>query len=227
MPGAGLGLVWLDGRGMKSGDGHQSHESSGEMSVRGAVYDRDGRQLSEHALDLRVCECCPTAVALTADGPIAAYRDRSTDEIRDISISRFMNGQWTTPAVVHQDQWKINACPVNGPAHRADGRRVAIAWFSAKDDQPHAFVAFSTNAGASFGAPIRLDDVGALGRVDVQLLDDGSALASWIEFADGRAQFKARRVETSGRGTRCEPRQRLPADGTVRRRSDLRVDRHR
>ena len=38
----------------------------------------------------------------------------------------------------------------------------------------------------------------ALGRVDVQLLGDGSAVATWIEFADGRAQFTARRVEASG-----------------------------
>jgi hypothetical protein len=132
---------------------------------------------------------------VTSDGPIAAYRDRSADEIRDISISRLVAGFWTPPARIHRDNWKINACPVNGPALSADGRRVAIAWFSAKDDQPHAFAAFSTNSGASFGAPIRLDDVAALGRVDVQLLEDGSALATWIEFADGRAQFKARRVE--------------------------------
>ncbi|MGH9175877.1 MAG: hypothetical protein ACRD1H_16045, partial [Vicinamibacterales bacterium] len=61
----------------------------------------------------------------------------------------------------------------------------------------HAFAAFSSDAGASFGAPIRLDDVSALGRVDVQLLPDGSAMTTWIEFADQRAQFKTRRVTTS------------------------------
>lgn len=199
MPGAGLGLVWLDGRAMRGGDAHQSHESHGEMSVRAAIYDQRGQQLSEDALDTRVCECCPTAIVVTADGPLAAYRDRSADEVRDISVSRLVAGKWTMPVAVHQDNWRINACPVNGPALSAEGRRVAIAWFSAKDDQPHAFVAFSTTSGASFGPPLRLDDVGALGRVDVQLLDDGSALASWIEFADGRAQFKARRVDADGK----------------------------
>jgi hypothetical protein len=107
-------------------------------------------------------------------------------------------GKWTAPSPVHQDNWKINACPVNGPALSADGRRVVIAWFNAKHDQPHAFLAFSTDSGATFGAPIRLDETGTLGRVDVQLLEDGSALASWIEFGGGRAQLKARRVEASG-----------------------------
>jgi hypothetical protein len=198
MPGAGLGLVWLDGRAMKSGAGHDSHGGGGEMSVRGAIYDRAGKQISEAPIDLRVCECCPTAVTVTADGPIAAYRDRSPDEIRDIYISRLVGGEWTAPVAAHADGWKIAACPVNGPALSAEGKQVAIAWFTAKNDEPHAFIAFSSDSGASFAAPIRLDDVGALGRVDVQLLGDGSALATWIEFADGKAQFKARRVEQNG-----------------------------
>jgi hypothetical protein len=34
--------------------------------------------------------------------------------------------------------------------------------------------------------------------VDVEVLPDGSALATWIEFADGRAQFRARRVTRDG-----------------------------
>jgi hypothetical protein len=34
--------------------------------------------------------------------------------------------------------------------------------------------------------------------VDVELLDDGSAITSWVEFANGRSQFKVRRVTASG-----------------------------
>jgi hypothetical protein len=200
MPGAGLGLVWLDGRAMKSGS-HDSHGGSGDMSVRAAVFDRTGTQTSEMAVDLRVCECCPTAVAVTAEGPIVAYRDRSPEEIRDIYVSRLVAGQWTPPAAVHKDNWKIAACPVNGPALSADGKTVAIAWFTATGDEGHTYAAFSSDSGASFGSPIRLDDASALGRVDVQLLRDGSAIATWIEFAGGRAQFKMRRVEASGRKT--------------------------
>jgi hypothetical protein len=200
MPGAGLGLVWLDGRAMK-GAGHGGHGDGGAMSVRGALYDRSGKQVSEIPIDLRVCECCPTAIAVTADGPIVAYRDRSLEEIRDIYVSRLVAGKWTTPAPVHNDNWKIAACPVNGPALSADGKTVAIAWFTATGDEGHAYAAFSSDAGASFGSPIRLDDASSLGRVDLQLLRDGSAIATWIEFADGRGQFKMRRVEASGRKT--------------------------
>jgi hypothetical protein len=198
VPGAGLGLVWLDGRAMK-GSGHEGHgEPDGDMSVRAAIYDRAGQQIVDGPVDLRVCECCPTAAVVTAEGPIVAYRDRSDQEIRDIYISRYVNGKWSTPIAVHSDNWKIAACPVNGPALSADGKKVVIAWFTATGDEGHVFAAFSSNSGASFDSPIRLDDVSALGRVDVQLLGDGSAVATWIEFAEGRAQFKARRIDTSG-----------------------------
>ena len=197
MPGAGLGLVWLDGRAMKS-EGHGGHEGSGDMSVRSATFDTTGKQIAETAVDLRVCECCPTAAAVTSDGPIVAYRDRSPGEIRDIYVSRLVEGKWSDPAAVHNDNWHIAACPVNGPALSANGRRVAIAWFTATGDQGHAYAAFSSDAGKSFGAPVRLDDFSALGRVDIVLLDDGSAIATWIEFQEGRAQFKMRRVDSAG-----------------------------
>jgi len=195
MPGAGLGLIWLDGRAMKGG--HSEH-GGGDMSVRGAIYDQKGKQISEAAVDLRVCECCPTTAAVTADGPIVAYRDRSPTEIRDIYVSRLVAGKWTEGVPVHRDNWQIAACPVNGPALSANGKTVALAWFTAKGDQGHNYVAFSTDSGKAFGKPVQLDDASALGRVDVALLDDGSAAATWIEFADGKSQFKMRRVRPSG-----------------------------
>jgi hypothetical protein len=82
---------------------------------------------------------------------------------------------------VHDDGWKINACPVNGPALSARGSRVAIAWFTAARDTARVNVAFSTDAGASFGAPVRVDDGQPSGRVDITLAHGGRALVTWIE----------------------------------------------
>jgi hypothetical protein len=199
MPGAGLGLVWLDGRAMKAGSGHAGHgAASGSMSLRFASFDGRWQRTSEGAVDLRVCECCPTSAAVTSEGPIAAFRGRTTDETRDIHVSRLDKGKWTEPKPVHRDGWKINACPVNGPMLSARGRDVAVAWFTTQEDQGRAFAAFSQDAGRTFAAPIRLDDGGTLGRVDVELLPDGSAVASWIELTGQRAQFRVRRVNRSG-----------------------------
>jgi hypothetical protein len=112
--------------------------------------------------------------AITSEGPIAAFRNRTENEVRDLYISRFEKGTWTAPKAVHDDGWKI---PVNGPMLNARGRDVAIAWFTVSGDQGHAFAEISKDAGRIFGAPIRLDDV-SLGRVDIELLDDGSAIAT-------------------------------------------------
>ena len=165
--------------------------------------DQAWKQVAETPLDLRVCECCPTAVAVTADGPLVAYRDRSKEEVRDIYVTRLENGKWTEPKPVHPDGWKIPACPVNGPALSARGRDVAIAWFHAKDGQPRSLAALSPDAGRTFGPPIRVDDVASLGRVDVELLPDGSAAAAYMEFADQKASFRVRVVRRDG--TRSDP----------------------
>jgi hypothetical protein len=194
MPGAGLGLVWLDGRAMKGG--HGGH-GGGDMSLRFAAYDRHWKQTVDVPIDARVCECCPTSAAVTSDGVIAAFRDRSEQEVRDIQLARLENGTWTA-APVNDDGWRIPACPVNGPVLSARGRNVAVAWFTTKNDQPQAYAAFSTDAGRRFGRPIRLDDSASMGRVDIELLPDGSAAALYIEFADNRAQVRVRRVMQSG-----------------------------
>jgi hypothetical protein len=204
--GDGLGLIWLDGRATKAaaapaaGQGHDAH-GAGAMSVRFAQFDRNWKQVADTAVDARVCECCPTAAAVTSAGVIAAYRDRSPDEIRDIFTARLTGGTWSAPAAVHADGWNIAACPVNGPSLSAIGSRVALSWFTVKNDQGQAYLAFSQDAGRTFGPPLRVDDGGTLGRVDVDLLPGGAALAAWIEFADQRAQFRVRRIESSGART--------------------------
>ena len=196
MPGQGLGLVWLDGRQMKEGD-HDGMDA-GNMSLRAAMFGPDGNQASEMLVDDRVCECCPSAAAVTADGPIVAYRNRTADEIRDIYVSRLVGGKWTEGRAVHNDNWRIAACPVNGPALSAKGRDVAIAWFTAVGDEGHVYTAFSSNSGETFGQPIRIDDVGAVGRVDIELVPDGAAVVTWIEFANQRSEFRIRRAERTG-----------------------------
>ena len=57
------------------------------------------------------------------------------------------------------------------------------------DNQGQAWAAFSNDAGRTWGTPIPASMTpSSLGRVDVELLDDGSAVALWIEFANGRSR---------------------------------------
>jgi hypothetical protein len=198
VPGAGLGLVWLDGRAMQAGGGHDQHgEGAGAMSLRYGAFDKTWKQVVDLPVDLRVCECCPTSAAVTADGVITAFRNRTQDEIRDIYVSRLENGKWTEPKAVHNDGWQIAGCPVNGPVLSARGRDVVIAWFTGVVPPGRVFVAFSKDAGRTFGSPVRVDDESSLGRVDVELMPDGSALATWMEIG-ARTELRARRLQPSG-----------------------------
>jgi hypothetical protein len=197
MPGAGLGVIWLDGRDIELSQDLPTFEG-GEMALRFAAYDTAWKQTADAPIDARACECCPTSAVVTADGVLTAFRDRDAKDIRDIHVSRLDNGVWTPSAPVHNDGWEIFGCPVNGPMLSADGNNVAVAWFTAKNDQGHAYGAFSSDGGRTWGAPIQLDDQASRGRVDVEMLGDGSAVALWIEFADKRSQVRMRRIDPSG-----------------------------
>ena len=186
-----LGAVWLDGRKFSKA----GHDSANEMMLLSTTIDPNGRPGPEVRLDERTCDCCQNSAAMTANGPIITYRDRSPDEIRDIYVTRRVGGKWTAGIPVHSDNWKIAACPVNGPAVAAAGQRVAVAWFTAANDSARVKLAFSDNAGAKFGAPIRVDGGNPAGRVDVALLPDGDALVTWIERTGGdTATVRSRRV---------------------------------
>lgn len=193
-PGAGLRAFWLDGRGMPDG---------GPMTLRSALVDPARGPSGETLLDERVCDCCQTDAAMTADGPIVVYRDRSPDEIRDIAIRRLTRVGWSAPALVHADNWHIEGCPVNGPAVAALDRRVAVAWFTGAPS-PRVLLAFSDDSGATFAPPIPVDTDKPLGRIDLALDRQGDAIVSWLGRAPGtttgtpRSALLLKRMAPSG-----------------------------
>lgn len=176
LPGGGIGATWLDGRKM-TGHGH-GHESAGDMTLRYAVVSPDGSLAGDTELDSRTCECCTTGMAVTTRGPVVVYRDRSADEVRDVSYVVREGKGFTKPRALNVDGWKIEGCPVNGPQIDALGDRVAAAWFTAAGDRGRAYVAFSTDGGGSFAKPIAVDGGKPVGRLDVLLLDRDTALVT-------------------------------------------------
>jgi hypothetical protein len=190
-----LGAIWLDGRNFA----RAAKGENADMMLIMTTVPPTGSAGLERVLDERVCDCCQTSLALASSGPVLAYRDRLEGEIRDISIVRWTDSGWTEATVVHSDGWKIDACPVNGPAVAADGQRVAVAWFTNARDTARVYLAQSEDAGATFGPPVRIDDGKPVGRVDVELDDQGGAVVSWMEFTSGeQADVRAKRVGTDG-----------------------------
>ncbi|MCB0490164.1 MAG: exo-alpha-sialidase [Cyclobacteriaceae bacterium] len=207
--GENIFVAWLDGRntvmeGMENMAGHDGHharlpDGQGAMSLRAAIIDYQGNKINEWELDNKTCDCCQTAAAITDNGPVVVYRDRSDEEIRDMSIVRWVDGEWTQPQTIYADNWKIAGCPVNGPRISANGNNLAVAWFGLVDNEAQVKVIFSNDGGASFGTPVRIDEGQPIGRVDIEMTDNGKAMVSWMEGT------KIKAVKVSADGTKGEP----------------------
>jgi hypothetical protein len=177
--------------------GHDEH-SPAPMHLSVNHWRNGMADSSKVVLDRRICDCCQTSAAMTARGPIVVFRDRSDAEVRDISIIREVEGDWTESRPVHEDNWTINACPVNGPAVIATGEQAAVAWFTGARDTAKVQIAFSTDAGSTFGTPTRVDEGRPAGRVGLQWVGN-DALVSWLERGEGdTAYVKVRRVRRDG-----------------------------
>ena len=192
-------VFWLDGRAMAEGsDGHgaDSH-GGGDMTLRTAVI---GTSIGPSVvLDNRVCECCGTAAVATSAGPLIVYRDRSDAEVRDISIVRRVQSDWTQPRTVHADDWLIAGCPVNGPAIDAWDSTIVLGWYTGAENNHVVRVSFSLDNGASFTAPVTIDDTWPIGRVSVLALSSDKAVVSWLDSGTGDGAVMLRCITTDGR----------------------------
>jgi hypothetical protein len=166
----GVALLWLDGR----------NTPDRPMTLRSAVITPAGGIEAEQLVDDAVCDCCQTDVAVAASGPVAAYRDRTDDEIRDIYVTRHLDDAWQPGVRLFADDWEIAGCPVNGPAIVAREDHVAIAWFSAAGNAPIVRLVISDDSGATFGEPLEIASGRLAGFVGLALLPDGSFAVSWV-----------------------------------------------
>ena len=187
------GIAWLDGRDQQAmGTGAAQH-TMGAMQLRSNQFNLDLQRGSDAVVDARTCDCCQTAVAMTAKGPLLAWRDRSDDEIRDIAVARFENNAWRAPKPVHADGWKVESCPVAGPALAASGDSAVVLWYSEAGGTPHLQLARSDDDGDSFLPPVSVaSGAHVLGRSAVGI-DAKQVWVAWLhEEAHGQRLQLAR-----------------------------------
>jgi hypothetical protein len=208
----GVALLWLDGRDTVGEPGENALDTS--MTLRSAVITPDGERVREQLVDESVCDCCQTDVAISSSGPVAVYRDRTAEEIRDIYVARFVDGAWQAGVPLHDDNWKIPGCPVNGPSIVAKDDRVAVAWFTAANNTPSVRVAFSNDGAATFGEPVEIASGRIAGWVGLAIIDDNSLAASWVSKTEaGDNAINIRRLTNGGR---LEPVRTIATTGQLR-----------
>ena len=128
------------------------------------------------------------------------YRDRSVEEKRDVSISRFIGNSWTEPVTINEDNWIINGCPVNGPNIASYDDRVAVSWFSASNGIPKVSMKFSKDNGETFSEKIMIDDINnsPTGRVDVEFITRDEVVVSWLSSFEGKGSLHLRKINING-----------------------------
>lgn len=177
-------IVWLDSR---------DYEAKHTYRLMSAVIASSGSVSEEITVDDDVCTCCPTALINTPQGLMAAYRNHTSQEIRDIYTVRQQSGKWQNGQPLHNDGWHINGCPVNGPALSRNENEVVAAWFTGTEDRASVNAAFSSDGGISFKSFVPLDSAeenkSVLGRVAVTLPDSENAFVSWIRRKGERSQL--------------------------------------
>ncbi len=185
-----LMAVWLDGRFTKVDDG--------AMTLRTATFDTAGNITDQVELDHRICDCCQTDLVVDGEEAMVVYRDRSQEEVRDISFVRKTADGWTEPRPVHPDKWLIAGCPVNGPAVTKNSSGYWSAWFTGAENTPKVFAARMAPGAQGFADTVRLDFGNPLGRVDMVTSGD-QVYISWMENGeDGRAQICLASIDTEG-----------------------------
>jgi hypothetical protein len=196
----GARAFWLDGRKFAARPPGTPEDLHGrETSLRTAWVSLDGSLSDESEVDDRVCDCCLTAAVGHGTRALVAYRDRRGHEERDVSVAWLEADTWSEPAPVGLDGWRIEGCPVNGPALDRSSQRIGVAWFTMARDTAAVKLAFSDDLGHSFAEPVRVDGGDPLGRAGLVLLDDGSAFVSWLEERGTDGLFQVRGVSRQGR----------------------------
>ena len=176
----GFYVTWLDGRNSSGGGhDHDSGHGDGAMSIRAAFMSAQGNVSNRQELDHKTCDCCQTHIAVVEGQPVVVYRDRSDAEVRDVSFAVLQDTTWTSPSLIHSDDWHIAGCPVNGPRIVVNGQQSAVVWFTGADDDGTVKVALSANINDEFSEPIILERGTALGRVDA-LANGDELVLSWM-----------------------------------------------
>jgi len=190
----GFLITWLDGRNTVKEMENNHHKA---MTIRAAEISSDGIIFNETQLDGRTCDCCQTSITMTQNGPMIVYRDRSNKEIRDIYFSQRINNKWTEPTVVYNDNWKINGCPVNGPKVVSNSKNTAVSWFTVAEGNPKVKISFLSDT-TTFDAPIILNDVDAIGRVDLAFINNNEVLVSYMESDEADTYLRCKKVHKNG-----------------------------
>jgi hypothetical protein len=146
-----------------------------------------------------VCFCCKTSVTPTTDnGVVALWRHIFPDSVRDIAATVLGRKPGSPPTVtrVGADNWKIAACPDDGPASVVSASNVVHAvWPTAVSSRAKGIFFSSSTGDLNFAARQRVDGGDAAGTAHPQiaLVDANTVAVVWDEALGDESRVVLRR----------------------------------
>ena len=178
-------VAWIDKRDMEAGKAGKRKYAGAALyyavSSDGGASFKGDYKAADHS-----CECCRIALALGPAGkPVALWRHVFDSNVRDHALLELAPGGQSGPLQrATFDQWKVDACPHQGPslAYSADGTRHQV-WFNLIGDEGGVFYAATDGSGA-LKTPMKLGSAQAA-HADVAVQARNVVLA-WKQF-DGKS----------------------------------------
>jgi len=164
-----------------------------------------------------VCYCCKTSLVARGPNIYGVWRHVYPGTIRDmaLAVSRDGGRTFAAPVRVHEDGWKIDGCPENGPALAVDdGGKVHVAWVTPPDGRPDTplglFYAASPD-GAAFGPRVAIPTAGPAAHTQIVTDGAGAVMIAWDELIGTTRNIGIARTPRSD----GSPMERVWKSGTV------------
>jgi hypothetical protein len=213
-----LHVAWLDGR--AAGDRpmtptpvsastagatappHQHHHEgpAPQQDIFHAVWN-GVNPLVETRVAANVCFCCKTAIVTHQSDVYVAWRHLFDGGVRDIAVAHSVDGgrSFGQPVRASADNWKIDACPDDGPAMAIDGVGILhVVWptliHEGSRDRMAIFHASSVDGGVTFSPRERIDDGRGAGASHPRLAvgHDNTVAIVWDQVGEGGRRVAGR-----------------------------------
>ncbi|MCD6706943.1 MAG: glycoside hydrolase [Thiobacillus sp.] len=205
--GAGRVVVaWLDGR------DREAVKAAGGTFKGASIYfvrsdDNGARFSANQRLAQHTCECCRTALAWSADGPVMLWRNLYGTHTRDFALANLETGKQQRAT---DDDWQIDACPHHGGGLAVDGHgALHMVWFTQGRTRQGLF--YRRIADGSASPPMALGNPAAQAGHASVAAAGRTIVISWREF-DGRG-YVAQAMHSTDGGTSWSTPRRVAESG--------------
>ena len=190
-------VAWIDKRDLVAAAAAKAPPYRGAAVYFAVSDDRGATFRGDYKLADNSCECCRIALVCHPDGSLTAmWRHVFEPNVRDHAVARFFpDGKAGPVRRASFEDWKIDACPHQGPALAEDSRhRLHALWFSGAPQNQGVFYGRLRDGGID--ARRRIGGEAAV-HADIAILGNRVAIA-WKEFDGEKTRLRGQRSNDGG-----------------------------